>query len=30
MGEKLALAAMPSATILRPSILFGPEDARRR
>jgi uncharacterized protein YbjT (DUF2867 family) len=26
MGEKLALAAMPSATILRPSILFGPED----
>jgi len=27
MGEKLALAAMPSATILRPSILFGPEDS---
>ena len=26
MGERLALAAMPSATILRPSILFGPED----
>jgi uncharacterized protein YbjT (DUF2867 family) len=26
MGEKLALAAMPDATILRPSILFGPED----
>jgi uncharacterized protein YbjT (DUF2867 family) len=26
MGEKLALAAMPSAAILRPSILFGPED----
>jgi uncharacterized protein YbjT (DUF2867 family) len=26
MGEKLALAAMPSATVLRPSILFGPED----
>jgi NADH dehydrogenase len=26
MGEALALAAMPSATILRPSILFGPED----
>jgi uncharacterized protein YbjT (DUF2867 family) len=26
MGEKLALAAIPSATILRPSILFGPED----
>jgi uncharacterized protein YbjT (DUF2867 family) len=26
MGEKLALAAMPSATILRPSLLFGPED----
>ena len=25
-GEKLVLAAMPSATILRPSILFGPED----
>jgi uncharacterized protein YbjT (DUF2867 family) len=27
MGENLALAAMPSATILRPSILFGPEDS---
>ncbi|HEY6258490.1 MAG TPA: complex I NDUFA9 subunit family protein [Xanthobacteraceae bacterium] len=26
MGEKLVLAAMPSAAILRPSILFGPED----
>jgi NADH dehydrogenase len=26
MGEKLVLAAMPEATILRPSILFGPED----
>jgi uncharacterized protein YbjT (DUF2867 family) len=26
MGEQLALAAMPAATILRPSILFGPED----
>jgi len=26
VGEKLVLAAMPSATILRPSILFGPED----
>jgi uncharacterized protein YbjT (DUF2867 family) len=26
MGERLALAARPSATILRPSILFGPED----
>jgi uncharacterized protein YbjT (DUF2867 family) len=25
-GEKLALAAMPTAAILRPSILFGPED----
>jgi NADH dehydrogenase len=25
-GERLTLAAMPSATILRPSILFGPED----
>ena len=25
-GEKLVLAAMPSATVLRPSILFGPED----
>jgi NADH dehydrogenase len=26
MGEQLTLAAMPSATILRPSIVFGPED----
>jgi len=26
MGEKLTLAAAPSAIILRPSILFGPED----
>jgi uncharacterized protein YbjT (DUF2867 family) len=26
MGEKEVLAAMPSATILRPSIIFGPED----
>src|SRR3982075_2354809 len=25
-GEKLVLAAVPSAIILRPSILFGPED----
>ncbi len=25
-GEKLVLAAMPSAVIMRPSILFGPED----
>jgi uncharacterized protein YbjT (DUF2867 family) len=25
-GEKLVLAAVPSAAILRPSILFGPED----
>jgi NADH dehydrogenase len=25
-GERLVLAAVPSATILRPSILFGPED----
>ena len=25
-GEQLVLAALPSATILRPSILFGPED----
>ena len=25
-GEKLVLAAVPSATILRPSIVFGPED----
>jgi uncharacterized protein YbjT (DUF2867 family) len=27
MGESLVLAAVPSAVILRPSILFGPEDA---
>jgi uncharacterized protein YbjT (DUF2867 family) len=26
MGEQLVLSAMPSATILRPSIVFGPED----
>jgi NADH dehydrogenase len=26
-GEKLALAAVPSAVVLRPSILFGPEDS---
>jgi NADH dehydrogenase len=26
MGEKLVLAATPSATILRPSVVFGPED----
>jgi NADH dehydrogenase len=26
-GEKLVLAAVPSAVVLRPSILFGPEDA---
>jgi uncharacterized protein YbjT (DUF2867 family) len=25
-GEKAVLAAMPSATILRPSLIFGPED----
>jgi len=25
-GEKLVLAAMPEATIVRPSIMFGPED----
>ncbi|MBR0755799.1 complex I NDUFA9 subunit family protein [Bradyrhizobium jicamae] len=25
-GEKAVLAAVPSATILRPSVLFGPED----
>ncbi len=25
-GEKLALAAVPDATIVRPSIVFGPED----
>jgi uncharacterized protein YbjT (DUF2867 family) len=27
LGEKLVLAAAPGATILRPSILFGPNDA---
>jgi uncharacterized protein YbjT (DUF2867 family) len=27
IGEKLVLAAQPSAVILRPSILFGPEDS---
>jgi uncharacterized protein YbjT (DUF2867 family) len=27
MAEKLVLAAAPAATILRPSILFGPEDS---
>jgi uncharacterized protein YbjT (DUF2867 family) len=26
LGEKLALAAVPSAVVLRPSIVFGPED----
>jgi uncharacterized protein YbjT (DUF2867 family) len=26
MGEKLVLAAAPSAVILRPSVVFGPED----
>src|SRR6476661_3156845 len=25
-GEKLVLAALPAATILRPSVVFGPED----
>src|ERR1700709_2349248 len=25
-GEKAVLAAVPSATILRPSVIFGPED----
>jgi uncharacterized protein YbjT (DUF2867 family) len=25
-GEKAVLAALPSATILRPSVMFGPED----
>jgi uncharacterized protein YbjT (DUF2867 family) len=27
LGEKLVLAAVPDATILRPSILYGPNDA---
>lgn len=27
MGEKLVLNAVPSATIVRPSIVFGPEDS---
>jgi NADH dehydrogenase len=27
IGEKLVLAALPAAVILRPSILFGPEDS---
>jgi len=27
MGEKLVRAAVPGATILRPSIMFGPEDS---
>jgi NADH dehydrogenase len=26
MGEKLVLAAVPSAVVLRPSVVFGPED----
>src|SRR5262249_6692924 len=26
LGEKLVLSAVPSAVILRPSVLFGPED----
>src|SRR6185312_3746525 len=25
-GEKAVLAALPSATIMRPSVVFGPED----
>jgi NADH dehydrogenase len=27
LGEELVLAAMPTATIMRPSIVFGPEDS---
>jgi len=27
MGERLVLAAQPAATIMRPSIVFGPEDS---
>jgi uncharacterized protein YbjT (DUF2867 family) len=27
LGEKAVLAALPDATILRPSVVFGPEDA---
>ena len=26
VGEKAVLAAVPSAVVLRPSIMFGPED----
>lgn len=26
LGEKLALAAVPSAVVMRPSVIFGPED----
>jgi len=26
VGEKLVIAALPSATIMRPSVVFGPED----